>query len=365
MATTCNNLQQHTTNHHHHNTRNNTTYTKFQIMSTPKILLSRHALQTMKPKYPIHFTFPKKKFKTSAETPWPISLQIAGYTAAILAVPYTFSVIVSESRLIRDSLEGECKGRGSGSGESGDVQDQSNSEGVGRKIVSLVRWYWGTNDHIPYIEVLEQKEKEGSGIAYSLENEDNVGSRLNQDRIEKESNNSVKVVLESEDIVQDGVILKGNAPIAEQLFSAQHGDGKQFDKSKPIVVTIEDDDNTSTDDDELNTDIPSLDEDHSAKKEISNLSTIYAMWNYFPPSSPSTNQTISISSQSSSAGMNTIQIRIEELQHEISDLRKMMNDPMCVRDRDDMDQEMKNLRMEMNFLRREKRKANLKKLIPF
>ncbi len=353
--------------------------------SSPKILLSRRALQTIKPKHPIHFTFPKTKFKPTAEIPWPKSIQIAGYTAVALSIPYTFSVIVAQSPYFRDFLEGECMNDTTGDGEAGGY------EPIGRKIVKAVRWYWGVNDKIPYVELLERKKLDANftGTEYSLENENSLVLRMNQEQIEKESNEDVKVVVETVGgVIQDGIILKGNLSLSDQLLSPENiNTGGKLDSSRPIIVTIEDKDITSDgktssgmndddDDDDHNNDVlengilSSLANGDTSitKKEINNLAAIHTMWNYFPPSSSSNDnqsQTSKVLQSPSSAHLNSLNLRIEELEHDIAELQKLLIDPMCTRDRDDMDNEMKVFRSEMNMLKREKRKANLKRWIPF
>ncbi len=344
--------------------------------ATPKILVSRHALKTIKQKNPIYFNFPKRNFKSSEETPWPIYMQIAGYTAAFLTIPYTFSVVVSESNVFRDYLEGEKKSPH----DEGLSSSSSSWEGLGRKVVSLVRWYWGKKDHIPYVEEIERlqkQDKDNEGIQnYSMENEDSVVMRINQERIEMESNDDVKVVLESEGIIEEGLVLKGNASVADQLFSKKNPKTK-YDPYKPIILTIEDKKSNhygETKDNELS----DLSEDisFSEKQNILKLANIYSMWNYFPPSasppassssSESNNKKSPIISPSkpSSATINTMNYRIEELRYEIADLQKMLTDPMCTRNRDDMEKEVKELNNEISMLRRERRKIQLKKLITF
>ena len=350
-------------------------------MSSPQILLSRRALLQLKPKYPKHFTKPKSTKKADTkETPWPFYMQVAGYTAAAAAVPYTIGVIIKESRDVREYLEG-------------DYMDDKTDDTIGRKVVGFVRWFWGEEDDIPYVEYLERHDttsatatsknnNESSTIAYSLDNEEKQFSRRNQDRIEKDVNSNIKVLVESEGMMKDDVF-KGNEPLENQLLhSYANDDHDQLDHLEELYVSIQDDvdevgaaegggmlTNSSLED------IP-FHEQVSTAKEIGNMSTIYAMWNYFPPqgggnskASSSTESSSSSSSSSSSAStipsFDSTMIRIEELQYNMAELQKSMADPMCTRDRDDMDREMREMRSEVGSLKRQKRMAKLKKLISF
>jgi hypothetical protein len=319
-------------------------------------------------------------------------MQVAGYTAAAAAVPYTIGVIIKESRDVREYLEGDYTN-----------MDGDSDDTIGRKVVGLVRWFWGEEDDIPYVEYLERydtkstssstssssNDNESGTIAYSLDNEEKQLSRRNQDRIEKDVNSNIKVMVESEGMMKDD-IFKGNEPLDNQLLkSYANNDHDQLDHLEELYVSIQDDDDVD-DIDEAGVEAVegggmvsnsslediSFHEQVSTAKEIGNMSTIYAMWNYFPSQNggtknasssmeSSSSSSSSLSSASTTPSFDSTMIRIEELQYNMAELQKSMADPMCTRDRDDMDREMREMRSEVGSLKRQKRMAKLKKLISF
>ncbi len=303
-------------------------------------------------------------------------MQVAGYSAVAISIPYTIGVVISESRDARDYLEGD-----GGGGGGGEVT-------MGRKIVGLVRWYWGEEDKIPYVEYLEKKSSKINSenlnkgddneceCETSIENEDKTVWRLNQDRIEKDCLSDVKVSIDCDGMVQNDVVLKGNSTLGEQLHSANGNiAAAAAATSQNVFVSFQDDDvNTNVDDsveenslkdlaDDMDSSI-SHEEALSVVKEIGNLSTIYSTWNYFPPEAIETN-TKNRPSIGSTSSFHTTQLRIDELQYNIDELQKSLMDPSCTRSRDDMESEMREMKLEIASLKRERRMAKLKKLFPF
>eukprot|EP00551_Chaetoceros_affinis_P004502 CAMPEP_0203676034 /NCGR_PEP_ID=MMETSP0090-20130426/22998_1 /ASSEMBLY_ACC=CAM_ASM_001088 /TAXON_ID=426623 /ORGANISM="Chaetoceros affinis, Strain CCMP159" /LENGTH=343 /DNA_ID=CAMNT_0050542427 /DNA_START=82 /DNA_END=1113 /DNA_ORIENTATION=+ len=343
-------------------------------MSPPQILLSRRVLHQIKPKYPLHFTPPKSSSsskKGADETPWPKWMQMVGYGSVAAAIPYTIGVTVKESRSLRDYLEGDASENSDG-----------DSGSMGRKIVNAVRWYWGEEDEIPYVEYLKKKEKSTSSdnddkVEISFANEDKTTSRLNEDRIERDCGSDINVSIECDGmVVQDDLLLKGKLPLGVQLISEN---GKIATTSKNIIVSVQDDDGSGSGSGTSsgNEVLPLLNDtvgelstssSSSADKDIGNLCTIYSTWNYFSPEmiNASTENAPSIgTTKSSSSSFDSTQLRIEELQYNIDELQKSLMDPSCTRDRDDMESEIKQMKNEIGFLNRERRMAKFKRLLPF
>ena len=81
-------------------------------------------------------------------------MRLAGYAAAVLAVPYCGAHVVAASPSVRDWLEG---GRP-------DLEDDCKT---GKRIVALVREHWGESEGLPYADRLEMEraehEHEGGG----------------------------------------------------------------------------------------------------------------------------------------------------------------------------------------------------------
>ena len=330
----------------------------------PPILLSRRLLLQVKSKYPKHFSPPKSSSKAKAtETPWPLWMQIAGYSALVVSIPYTIGVVITQSRTLIDLLEGDYK------------EDDVHSDGsIGRTIMKGLRWYWGTDDEIPYVEYLENESKLKEGIHFdkeiSLETENKTVSRRNQKRIEIDGSCDVSVVVESEGVLNNETY-KGNISLTDQLLQSE----MKYNPSRGILVTIEDafekngngdnDDNESNSIPEISTELRLTNEGNKNIKDIMEMATIYSMWHYFPPIQEMNAASILSKSSSSSGWTDPLQLRLDELQYKITELQQMLKDPFCTRDRDDMENEIKEMKREITTLKRERRIAKLKKVIPF
>ena len=335
-------------------------------MSTkvPSILLSRRAMMHLKTKQPKYFTPPKSPPKKDKDPGWPMWMQVAGGVAATLAIPYTFSVFVMQSNNFRDYLDGEIE----------TADDDDGEEAFGRKVVRMVRWYWGTPDEIPYVEYLEQQNTPLSSSSneepeFSMLNEDKAIQRMIQDRIERSSRVDINVAIEADGGVVKEEILRGDKSLTEQLIS--NNTEANYDTSRGLILSFQDEETNSTgistSQDEVMLDMNDENSHQTNTREIINLSSIYGMWNYFPPQEETSAASL-ITNRSRNGGdswSNHLQIRMDELQYKTDEIQKLLNDPMCTRDRDEMEREMKGMRNQLVQLRREKRMAKLKKLVSF
>jgi len=341
------------------------------ITSTP-ILVSRRVLRQLKPKYPNHFSPPISKSKPKKEEPpWPRWMQIVAYTAAAASVPYSFGIVISESNTFRQYVEGECV-------------EEGENEGLGRKIVNLFRNVWGKEDEIPYVEYLEKKVKSSKTREkeVSLGNEIKTKLRMNQHRIERDVLSNANVVVENEGIVIEGNV-KGDVYIGnigsiwETVSQTKTNNSDEHIKStKNIILSFQDNDNQTHDEDTqynnevsmsddtstLTTSITDLElERDSTARHLGDRTAIYSAWNVFDRLQKSQDNKAS----NNTTIMDSTQIRIDELQFNITELQKLISDPMCTRDRDDMEIELREMKRELNATKRQKRIAKLRKLVPF
>jgi hypothetical protein len=324
------------------------------------IIASRRALERLSSKYPHHLSQIIKEKPKKDDTPWPVYMKRAGYTAISLAVPYTLSVIISESPRLRDYLEGE--------------PGTDNSFSFGRKIVEFVRWYWGRQDDIPYSEyVHNQHHSELSLPIGDLSFMKRREQQMIQDRLSSEVVICVKTNNDQSATCQpvQGRLNVSDAPSVFQISNLMSNGSPTS-----LSVTFQDDDDNKENVqlNALDTFSPSINGDEEpapavmkTASDVANLTTIWSAWYHFPKSSQSSkvsntsgslNETRSISTNKRQ--IDNYQPFIDELSREIELLQADLRDPQCIKDRDEMESRIMVLKKEIQSLRRERRLKKLK-----
>mmetsp|Transcript_11852 Transcript_11852/g.17302 ORF Transcript_11852/g.17302 Transcript_11852/m.17302 type:complete len:349 (+) Transcript_11852:265-1311(+) len=342
---------------------------------TIPLIVSRRALQRLTPKYPQHFKDQTKRANPTVESSWPKSMQIAAYAAIAIAIPYSFCATVAESPRFRDRLEGGVDG------------DDTNPDSIGKKIVRFVRWNWGEEDRIPYSEYIELKEDEWDEV--SLETDVNTVERAMEEKIQQAVHAGVKVIVEdldSEDGRQRIAVIPGTVAASDvhEIWKSAGlgGSASEEDEPERVYLSFEDDEgkddvrNDNNDgmvvgeskDDAILFESRSM-KHSSAEEEIEKSTTIWSAWHYFPNTGAASSASSSSSSSSSSTPkrqtVDVYQMSIEKLKYQISMLQKDVKDPSCTRDRDDMQEQIAQLKRDLGALKRERRMKKFKSFIPF
>jgi hypothetical protein len=327
------------------------------------IIASRRALERLSSKYPNHLLQIIKEKPKQDDTSWPIYMKRAGYAAIGLAIPYSLSVIISESPRLREMLEG-------------DPGTTDSSFSMGRKIVEFVRWYWGRQDDIPYSEyVHNQHHNELSLPVGDVSFVKRREQQMIQDRLSSEVVTCVETNDNNDDQSTACRAVKGNVRVSDapNIFQAS---GSQ----ESLCVTFPEDDSQETIPSHeldifsrsVNTDQETSQDVIKTTSDIANLTTIWSAWYHFPNSSPlseesnksgSLNQTGSISTNKTKQNqIDNYQPYIDELSHEIEIIQADLRDPQCSKDRDEMESRIQILKKEVQSLRRERRMYKLKQL---
>lgn len=262
---------------------------------------------------------------------------MAGYAAVVLSIPYSLSVIVAESPRVRSILEER----------TGDL---------GHSIVRMVRWYWGHQEEVPYFEsIMETNDREDR---LEFRGEESPTVRSTQAEIMKRAASIVAFQITNDEGVQRKVCLPGGTLLSDSKIV-----GEDMSKmSKRFIVSFDEyeerEEKSIEEDDELSRCMRKASEDQqSSVLELKNLTSIWSSWNYFPSD-------VSTDSRQQKGGTTTdrTQIRINELMYNVSELKKLLRDPSCTRDRDDMEVEIQEIQSELKQLRRSRRIGKLKNI---
>ena len=317
-------------------------------------------------------------------------------------------VVIAESSRLRDRLEGDPatqdrdvnsdagKGVGAGKGSNSNVP-------FTRKIVDFVRWYWGHEDTIPYADYMEiQQDKFQSGKGseeVSLENDISTFDRMGQERIQSQLRDDLKVKVETDgdgeerfgtvsgnvpasDVKHIWNTIGGGASAGTSVSVSSSSTGSQDLTPKQLYVTFEDDeqssdgngngtDNSSGFEGEYAADSEFMsgnEEFRSQSKELTNLTSIWSAWYHFPNANPTMNDSSASPTTTAAAPSSVVdpyQSSIEQLKVELGEMEKDLRDPYCIKDRDDMENEIRRVRKELGALKKERRMHKLKKMVSF
>jgi len=316
-------------------------------------------------------------------TPWPRSLQIVGYTFTALTIPYTASVILVESRSIREWIE-------------------NHMGSWGETMIQGVRWYWGEEEALPYGPILDEamqryKRDDAGKMNIStttqeerqislIGKEDPAIVRLEQERIQQRIQSPVHVtilgkVIELPPLLQPNISHVGTRTTRMEPLIELEGKSVTMDGHISIDKLIDEDNSLSTNSSSswmnqlalsFSEDEPSIMDTyihHNDKEQVSihssaaitKSTTVWSAWHHFKATDPS--PLSSSSNQTNKRYYDDIALKIDEIYYNISELQRNMNDPSCLRDRDDMEKEYKELRTELGRLKRTKVWRRVKSLL--
>jgi len=311
------------------------------------IIISRQALLKLTPKYP-HLLAPRPKPSNSRsskkdESQWPKSLQMAGYAAVVLSIPYSMSVFVAESARIRSSLE-------------------DNGGDIGQSIVRWVRWYWGHQEDLPYSESIMEITTDSGGAnggedRLQFRGEESPTVRSTQAEIKNTAESNVTFRLTSNGGLESTACMRGGTLLSDSKI---FGD----DISKRLIISF-DEDEEEEEKLVVEKDVfsqlkqnESEDQKSDSRVELKRLTTIWSSWNHFPSDFLVPNK-----SSVSGGTIDTRENKIDELAYNMSELQKLLRDPSCTRDRDDMEGELQEIQSELRGLKRARRFGKLRNIL--
>ena len=329
----------------------------------PTLIVSRRALERLSNKYP-QYLKPKvasSKNSKADDSPWPKSMQRVGYAAIAFAIPYSVSVIIAESPRLRADLEG----------------DPGSEDGTpfSRRVVNFVRWYWGHADEIPYADYIEIEKSGEESKEISLESDISKFERDGQELIQKRIRKELKVKAETDGDGEERFGKIDGRIKSLDLAKVWNSIGMGTDSNPDLVpnqvyLTFDDDEDYSGAEEGENGNGMESEfvlgaSGNTPVKELVNLTSIWSAWYHFAENSSATDPDNNSSLTSTKSRIDPYQNAIEELKLQLEDLEKDLKDPYCMKDTDDMKDEIKRVRKELGSLRNERRINKLKKFVSF
>jgi len=257
--------------------------------------------------------------KPKDESQWPRSLQILGYVAITCSIPYSCSVIITESKDVRSLLEE----RGGNAGQS---------------MVKLVRHIRGYEEERPYYEYSESRKSENL-----FPGEDSNSTRTEQAEIHKRSKIRMNIRIIDESGLAETKFVVGGTPLSDSKAWSDN-------ISKRLIISFDDDEE---EEEEVET-ASSFESSSLQREDLKQLTNIWSTWHYFTKSSVG-----------SDIKIDQTDIRIQELTYIITELQESLHDSDCARDRDDMTHELQQYQNELRGMKRDRFFGKLRKIFPF
>lgn len=322
---------------------------------------------------------PSKGPKSDDEKPWPRNVQIAGYVAGALAVPYIILWTITSNPTLREWLVPYIP------------------------LEKLRPYYgkveWDAQNYSEEMERAKNKEKNEDDESrlvgyYQFPEEDSFNTRKQQELIEAMNESDINVTLSlqsssshslpSEEIVSKTISAKtvANAKNLLQYFpSALSSKGGNMNVAVDFLDRKNEDNDTSSlnstadkidafvgeIDGTLMTDADSIETDKSrggigrfynlsaGSRQLSKDTQTTSKWTYVPQTAGEGSRKKDAKKTSSTPQISETEIEMGRLEYEISELEKNLRDPMCTRSIDDMSTELRQAKRELSRLRWKKR----------
>lgn len=265
---------------------------------------------------------PKEK-----ETPWPKSVQIAGYAALAVTVPASMLTIVAEQPYVRDVMLG----------------DRPHDETWAKVVVDFVRRYWSQDAGLFEGEtersVAEERELcklmdcEVPLSVVGLVEDRNVGNVVHY---------FPATLVATAQSIWGQIYPDDKVSQMEGRFAVEFQDIVDKEEISQIVESHSDFDefvgvDSSDDDDDI---------------KLFRISQGSSGWQYIAPTlEPSMNSVKTSPIESKNNGMSSKEVRISELKYNEAQLQMQMIDPYCTREIDEMEKELAKIRQELRSLK--------------
>jgi len=319
---------------------------------------------------------PSKRPISDDEKPWPRNVQIAGYVAGALAVPYTILWTITSNPTLREWFGPYLP--------------------VDKLRTHYGKLEWDAQTYVEQMEDARNKEKNGKPADsiedsligyYQFPEEEPFQVRQQQKIIETMNNSDVAVTISTssspkpspsqmEDIVTKTIEAKmiANEKNLLEVFSASLAS-----TTNNMLVAVDfldkfNSDNTTNgknvvkplSDGSLMTDIESSKSEGgyrepfhspSASQQLAQETQTASKWTYTPSqqTDAGNNSKNGATSDSRAKKLTDVEMEIGRLGYEISELERSLRDPMCTRDIDGMTTELRNAKRELSKLKWKRR----------
>lgn len=318
------------------------------------LVISRRAWLKFKESHGITKKRPdaSKRPKSDDEKPWPRNVQIAGYVAGAVAVPYIILWTITSNPTLREwfgpyipldklrthygKLEWDAQSY------SEEMEDAENNEKNGNDESKVPIGYYQFPEEAPF------KERQQQEIVEAMSQSD-INVTLSLSSSSSSPSPSAEYVtkkISAKTVANENDLLKY---LPSALVST--------DKNTSIAIDFldrNDEDNAGEKIDATsNTDLLSNDSP-SRSQQLTKDSQTTSKWAYVPQSAEGGSKKTANNTSSVSQVTET-DIEMGRLQYEISELEKNLRDPMCTRSIDDMTTELRQAKRELSRLTWKKR----------
>ncbi len=309
---------------------------------------------------------PSKRHKSDDDKPWPRNIQIAGYVAGTLAVPYIILWTITSNPTLREWF--------------GPVLPMDKLRPYFGKME------WDAQNYSEEMERAKSKEKnEGDDsdllLYYQYPEEDPCDTRKQQELVEAFNESDIDVTLSlhssaspslpAEEIVTKTISAKtvataqnllgyfpsalnskdGNATVAVDFLDRK---GEDSD-AESFTTTVNDsagtvDGTLMTDAASMTNGFDSLDDLTSQSRQLTKDSNTSSKWTYVPQAAGEASTKKGSNTASSSQRISQMEIEMGRLKYEISELEKSLKDPMCTRSIDDITTELRQAKQDLSRL---------------
>lgn len=272
------------------------------------------------------------------EKPWPKSVQIVGYTALILGVPYTIGTLLSEIPLLQQGIQEFELGR--------QLMDQ------------CIRPYWGHTDPHPYIDDDDHHKN-----IKSLEIEPTANIRKEQENIQNSCSEKISYsvqIVASETNTEEVVDLPGSTKVTSKDIA-----GVLHRKDSTNIIGLDFLDQSDDMEQSLDEDISHDNFENSSinrgEQYIRHLTTVWSAWNYFNNDPNTNNNTEAAAATAKSTSLDEADnMERMELEYQMQLLETEYSDPNSIRDRDTIMDELQSCRTKYRQLQRRLRWTKVK-----
>jgi len=303
----------------------------------------------------------RKKTETK-ETPWPRSLQLLGYGAMVISVPFCIGAGIVELPSFRRFMQG---------GDEDQIVAHAKPT-LGTMCVNAVREFWAGEEVTPDEEQKWLLKQSDAKPRKSFDNEDSTHVRQIQQEIGKLSLSPQRFQITTypfntpetsgfgehtssdltsyEGVAEDGKMILGDGnsdDIRKNIMRKVNTEISNDDASTPIVaIEFLDDEKDKQDslytDTNDNLNIPIM-EDFC--DDLRNKTATWSSWQYFPKANSS-------SLSENTTRLSDDDVRKSELDWKIQEVKQQLTDPTCLRDIDEMQDELKSLERQLRKIKR-------------
>jgi len=312
-----------------------------------------------------------KRRKSDDEKPWPRNMQIAGYVAGALTVPYVILWTITSNTTLREwfgpyipleklrSHYGKLEWDAQSYCE--EMEDTKNKEKSGKDESQLLIGYYQFPEEAPFHERQRQKIVEAmneSDVKVTLSLSSSLSEEVVTTKIASKTVANAKDLLEYFPSTSNST--NGNTTVAVDFMDSNEEDNDADNLDATSTTKVHERTIESPYDGALMTDADSMANNKTGggydglhdlslgSLQLTKETQTMSKWAYIP-------QAAGEGSKKSTSNASSMEIEMGRLKYEIIELEKNLRDPMCTRSIDDMTAELRLAKRDLSRLTWKKR----------